>query len=403
MSTQPRPAALDLPFASLPMASLLVAQFLSALADNALLIIAIALMKQLGEAGRIPWVQESFILPFILLAPFAGPFADALPKGRVMLIGNVTKLAGTSLMFVGVYPVLAYLLVGAGATIYSPAKYGILSQFFGPASLVRANSMLEGSTIAAILLGVVAGGWLSDGALSVALAIIVGIYAAATAANLLIPKLSPERPAGVVRPMPLIVEFLAALRRLVTDREARMSLLGTSLFWGSGATLRLMLFAWVPTALSIAGNSTPANLMGAVSVGIVGGASLAAIAIRLETVRRAFIGGLAVGPAILLLAGQTELVPSALLLGAIGVCGGVFVVPLNALLQERGHETVGAGRALAIQNLLENSAMLLMVGGYGLSNRLPITGAVSGFGLLMLAGIAGLAWSTRQKGREAPC
>jgi LPLT family lysophospholipid transporter-like MFS transporter len=341
-------------------------------------------------------VQESFVLPFILLAPFVGPFADALPKGRVMLIGNAVKLAGSALMFVGVYPVLAYLLVGAGATIYSPAKYGILTQFFGPARLVRANSMLEGSTIAAILLGVVAGGWLSDGKLSGALAAIVGIYAAATAANLLIPRLAPERPAGSVRLSALIGEFAAAVRKLGADPSTRMSLAGTSLFWGSGATLRLMLFAWVPVALAIRNNGTPADLMGMVSIGIVAGAVLAAVAIRLETVRRAFLGGLAIGPLILLLAGQTHLVPSVLLLVTLGICGGVFVVPLNALLQERGHETVGAGRALAIQNLLENTAMLLMVGGYSLADGLPIADAVSGFGLLMLAGTAALAWSSRR-------
>lgn len=391
-----RPASLDLRLVSLPMAALLVAQFLSALADNALLITAIALMKQMGEAGRIAWVQEGFVLPFILLAPFVGPFADALPKGRVMLIGNAVKLAGTALMFVGVYPVLAYLLVGAGATIYSPAKYGILTQFFGPARLVRANSMLEGSTIAAVLLGVVAGGWLGDGRLTVALTAIMGIYAAATAANLLIPRLAPERPVNGVHLRALIAEFAAAVRRLGADPDARMSIAGTSLFWGSGATLRLMLFAWVPAALSIHNNGIPADLMGVVSIGIVAGAALAALAIRLETVRRAFLGGLAIGPLILLLSGQTQLVPSILLLVTLGICGGVFVVPLNALVQERGHETVGAGRALAIQNLLENAAMLLMVGGYSLADGVAVTDAVSGFGLLMLAGTAALAWSSRR-------
>jgi LPLT family lysophospholipid transporter-like MFS transporter len=391
-----RPASLDLRLVSLPMAALLVAQFLSALADNALLITAIALMKQMGEAGRIAWVQEGFVLPFILLAPFVGPFADALPKGRVMLIGNAVKLAGTALMFMGMYPVLAYLLVGAGATIYSPAKYGILTQFFGPARLVRANSMLEGSTIAAVLLGVVAGGWLGDGTLTVALAAIMGIYAAATAANLLIPRLAPERPVNRVRLSALIREFAAAVRRLGADPDARMSIAGTSLFWGSGATLRLMLFAWVPAALSIHNNGTPADLMGVVSIGIVAGAALAAFAIRLETVRRAFLGGLAIGPLILLLSGQTQLVPSILLLVTLGICGGVFVVPLNALVQERGHETVGAGRALAIQNLFENGAMLLMVGGYSLVDGVAVKDAVSGFGLLMLAGTAALAWSSRR-------
>ena len=396
MNTCRLSATLELELASMPMAALLLAQFLSALADNALLIVAIALMKHIGAAERIPWVQESFVLPFILLAPFAGPFADALPKSWVMLIGNTVKLAGTALMLAGSYPVLAYLLVGTGATLYSPAKYGILTQFFGPAKLVRANSMLEGSTIAAILLGVVAGGRLADGSLTIALTVIVGVYAAATVANLFIPRLVPEHPVGALQLRVLMAEFFGALRLLGSDPKARMSLAGTSLFWGSGATLRLMLFAWVPVALSITGNATPANLMGAVSIGIVGGAGIAAAFIHLETVRRAFIGGVAIGPLILLLAGQSHLLPSALLLMALGMCGGAFVVPLNALLQERGHETVGAGRALAIQNLFENGAMLVMVGAYSLAEALPVTQVLIGFGILMLAGITWLAWSSRR-------
>jgi MFS transporter, LPLT family, lysophospholipid transporter len=396
MNSRRLSAALELELASLPMAALLLAQFLSALADNALLIVAIALMKHIGAAERIPWVQESFVLPFILLAPIAGPFADALPKSWVMLIGNTVKLAGTTLMLAGSYPVLAYLLVGTGATLYSPAKYGILTQFFGPAKLVRANSMLEGSTIAAILLGVVAGGRLADGSLTIALAVIGGVYAAATVANLFIPRLVPEHPVGALQLRVLMVEFFGALRLLGSDPKARMSLAGTSLFWGSGATLRLMLFAWVPVALSITDNATPANLMGAVSIGIVAGAGIAAAFIHLETVRRAFIGGVAIGPLILLLAGQSHLLPSALLLMALGTCGGAFVVPLNALLQERGHETVGAGRALAIQNLFENGAMLLMVGAYSLAEALAVTQVLIGFGILMLGGITWLAWSSRR-------
>jgi MFS transporter, LPLT family, lysophospholipid transporter len=396
MNTRPLSAPLELRLASLPMAALLLAQFLSALADNALLIAAIALMKHIGAADRIPWVQEGFVLPFILLAPFAGPFADALPKGWVMLIGNTVKLAGTALMLAGMYPVFAYLLVGTGATIYSPAKYGILTQFFGPAKLVRANSMLEGSTIAAILLGVVAGGRLADGSLTLALTIIAAIYAAATVANLFIPRLAPEHPVDTLHLRALLREFVGAVRLLGSDPDARMSLAGTSLFWGSGATLRLMLFAWVPVALSITDNATPANLMGVVSIGIVAGATLAAVSIRLESVRRAFIGGIAIGPVILLLAGQSHLVPSAILLMTLGIGGGAFVVPLNALLQERGHETVGAGRALAIQNLFENTAMLLMVGGYSLAEGLAVTHVLIGFGLLMLGGMASLAWSSRR-------
>lgn len=378
------------------MIALLSAQFLSALADNALLIAAIALMKLAGQADRISWIQAGFILPFIVLAPFAGAFADALPKGRVMLIGNAVKLLGTGLMLAGVYPIVAYLIVGIGATIYSPAKYGILSQYFGADRLVKANGWLEGSTIAAILLGVVLGGVLADKSLTLALVSVIAIYAAAAVLNLFIPRLRAERRVGNWQFARMWKEFWGILRILVREPAARMSLLGTSLFWGSGATLRLMLFVWVPVALGISDNQTPANLMGALSIGIVFGAVLASVLVKLEDVRPAYIGGLMIGPLILLLSVQTTLLPVVLLLVALGVSGGLFVVPLNALLQRIGHQSVGAGHALAIQNLFENMAMLLLVSGYGLAAKVPVTQAVAGFGAFMLVGVAMLAWTSRQ-------
>jgi len=378
------------------MLALLGAQFLSALADNALLIAAIALMKLAGQADRISWIQAGFILPFIVLAPFAGAFADSLPKGRVMLIGNAIKLCGTGLMLADVYPIAAYLIVGIGATIYSPAKYGILSQFFGADRLVKANGWLEGSTIAAILLGVVLGGMLADKSLTVALVSVIAIYAAAAVFNLFIPRLHPERNVRSWRFAKISREFWSVLRILGHEPAARMSLLGTSLFWGSGATLRLMLFVWVPVALGINDNQTPANLMGALSVGIVVGAALASVMVKLEDVRLAYIGGLMIGPVILLLSVQTTLLPVMLLLIVLGISGGLFVVPLNALLQRIGHQSVGVGRALAAQNLYENIAMLLLVSGYGLAAKMPVIQTVAGFGVLMFVGVAMLAWTSRR-------
>lgn len=378
------------------MLALLGAQFLSALADNALLIAAIALMKLAGQADRISWIQAGFILPFIVLAPFAGAFADSLPKGRVMLIGNAIKLGGTGLMLTGVYPIAAYLIVGIGATVYSPAKYGILSQFFGADRLVKANGWLEGSTIAAILLGVVLGGMLADKSLTLALVSVIAIYAAAAVLNLFIPRLHPERNAGSWRFAKISQEFWGVLRILGREPAARMSLIGTSLFWGSGATLRLMLFVWVPVALGINDNQTPANLMGALSIGIVIGAVLASVMVKLQDVRPAYIGGLMIGPVILLLSTQTVLLPVVLLLIVLGISGGLFVVPLNALLQRIGHRSVGAGRALATQNLYENIAMLLLVSGYGLAAKLPVIQAAAGFGAFMFVGVAMLAWTSRQ-------
>ena len=384
---------LNLPLLSSGMMAVLVAQFLSALADNAILIAAIAIVKSQGLPNLVPLLQESFVVPFILLAPFVGQFADAFPKGRVMLIANLLKLSGALAMLFGVNPLTAYAIIGIGAAMYSPAKYGILSQMFGPASLVRANGMMEGSTIVAILLGVLLGGWLADQSLSWAFAGVVAAYSLAAFANLFIPSLPAENPGVSFHPVLLVKKFGTSLSLMLKNKDARFSLLGTSVFWGSGATLRLMLFAWVPAALLITDNQTPANLMGALSVGIVLGAAGAGLWISLAKVNRALIGGLLLGPVILALASVHDLTLAAALMVAIGICGGMFVVPLNALLQERGHETIGAGNALAVQNFAENIAMLSFVGAYSWAAAagIPIATTVVGFGLVLLAIIGALA------------
>ncbi len=382
----------DQPLLSLPMGAVLLAQFFSAFGDNALLITAIALVKSEGHPGWIPLLQACFVIPFILLAPFVGALADAFPKGRVMLFANGLKLAGAAALAAGLNPLVCYGAAGVGAAAYSPAKYGILSQLFGPEKLVKANGMLEGSTIVAILLGVVVGGWLADLSLAHAFAGVVGMYALAAAINLLIPRLPPEHPLDRFDAAGLLREFIVSVKSLWRNNDARFSLIGTSLFWGTGSTLRLALFAWVPVALGIANNQMPANLMGVVSIGIVLGAALAGVLVRLETVNRALPGGLLLGPLVMLLAWQSGLVPAALLLAGIGIAGGFFVVPLNALLQERGHESVGAGHALAVQNLWENLAMLVFVGAYALAEGLPVVGVVTAFGAVVMAGVAILAW-----------
>lgn len=388
-------APLNLRLNAMPMMALLAAQFLSALADNALLIAAIALMKNMGAVSHISWVQTGFVLPFIVLAPFVGAIAEALSKSRVLLMGNAVKLVGTGLMLGGVNPIASYLVVGIGAAIYSPAKYGILSQFFNRETLVKANALLESSTIAAILIGVVLGGLLSDRSPRLALLVIVGVYALATAVNFLIPKLPPPRAHRQSwHLLPQLSTFWQSVTALARDPAARMSLIGTSLFWGCGATLRLMLFAWVPLALKINDNQTPANLMGVLSIGIVIGAGVAWLFIKLADVRRAFYGGLIIGPTLLVLAMQDNLWTTVALMLVLGVAGGVFVVPFNALLQERGQRSVGVGHALAIQNLVENLGMLILVSVYGLLAGLPVAQVLIGFGGLMFVGVGVLAWGS---------
>ncbi len=384
-----RRPALNLSLMSLPMWAVLIAQFFSALADNAILIAAIAIVKSQGLPNLVPLLQESFIAPFILLAPFVGQISDAFPKGRVMLIGNSLKLAGAIAMLSGINPISAYALIGIGAAVYSPAKYGILSQMFATASLVRANGMMEGSTIVAILLGVVLGGWLADQSLDLAFTGVMAAYTLALVANLFIPRLPAEKAFVDFNPWSLIKQFFTSLSILFKNADSRFSLLGTAVFWGSGATLRLMLFAWVPAVLLITNNQTPANLMGAVSIGIVLGAVGAGLWVSLANVNRALIGGLLLGPAVLALIFVHDFYFAAAVMIAIGLCGGFFVVPLNALLQERGHETIGAGNALAVQNFIENLAMLCFVGGYSFATSMgvSISTSVTGFGLILLVAI----------------
>ena len=382
------------------LSAVLLAQFLSAFADNALLIAAIQLIKLLSGADQlVPWLQASFVLPFVLLAAVLGPFADSLPKGRVMLIANAIKVVAGLAMASTIWmkdaslwlPFSAYALAGTGAAIYSPAKYGILTQLCGPTLLIKANGLMEGSTIVAILLGVLAGGWLADHSLQGALLAVAGCYAVATILTLFIPRLPAEHPLEHLHPILLLRDFMHALNTLFRDPWARLSLLGTSLFWGSGSTLRLLLFAWVPLALGRHDAQTPANLMGAVSIGIVIGAALAAQLVSLETMGRALIGGLVLGAPILLLAGTSDLWTAVGLLVVMGAAGGFFVVPLNAILQERGHRSVGAGHAVAVQNFSENLLMFLLASLYGITDKFfnPIQ-TTAGFGTLLLICMLGL-------------
>ncbi len=390
----------DLPLLSLPITAVMVAQFLSAFADNALLIAAIALLKTQNDASSIPWLQESFVVPYILLAPFAGPIADSFPKGRVLFGGNALKLAGASLILAGINPLFGYALAGVGATIYSPAKYGILTQLFDARKLVRANGMLEGSTIAAILLGTVSGGILADHSVNLALITVVVLYVMAAAANLLIPRLPPEHPFSQFRSSVLVRDFFSAVATLTANRDARFSLIGTSAFWGAGAALRLLLFAWVPVVLGIVDNQTPPLLIAALSIGIVFGALAAGGFITLTSVNRALLGGLLLGPLIIALAYSSAMAPAVILLVLIGTCGGIFAVPLNALLQQRGHESTGAGHAVAVQNLFENLSMLLFVGFYAgmQASRIAAVTSVAAFGVLLCGGLLILAiWRLRTR------
>lgn len=376
------------------------AQFLSAFGDNALLFATLALLKaEFYPDWSQPILQMVFVGAYILFAPFVGQVADSFPKGRVMMFANSLKLLGAASICFGFNPFIGYTLVGIGAAAYSPAKYGILGELTTGDKLVKANGLMESSTIAAILLGSVAGGVLADWHVLAALGVCAVVYAGAVVANLFIPTLPVARPGQSWRFTPMTSSFFNACRVLWHDGETRFSLIGTSMFWGAGVTLRFLLVLWVPTALGITDNATPTYLNAMVAIGIVVGAGAAAKLVTLETVRRCIPAGILIGVGVLFFSLQHALLPAYALLILIGILGGFFIVPLNALLQERGKHTVGAGNAIAVQNLGENTAMLLMLGLYSLAVKagLPVVSIGVGFGALFALAITGLwIWQRRR-------
>ncbi|HEC9860387.1 TPA: lysophospholipid transporter LplT [Salmonella enterica subsp. enterica serovar Senftenberg] len=382
------------------MLSVIVAQFLSAFGDNALLFATLALLKaQFYPDWSQPVLQMVFVGAYILFAPFVGQIADSFAKGRVMMVANGLKLAGAAGICLGVNPFVGYTLVGIGAAAYSPAKYGILGELTTGDKLVKANGLMEASTIAAILLGSVAGGVLADWHVIAALVACALAYAGAVAANLFIPKLVAARPGQSWRLSAMTRSFFSACVVLWRNGETRFSLVGTGLFWGAGVTLRFLLVLWVPVALGITDNATPTYLNAMVAVGIVVGAGTAAKLVTLETVSRCMPAGILIGVVVAIFSLQHALLPAYALLLLIGMLGGFFVVPLNALLQERGKKSVGAGNAIAVQNLGENSAMLLMLGLYSLAVLVgvPAVAIGIGFGVLFALAIAALwIWQRRQ-------
>ncbi len=386
------------------MMAVMVAQFLSAFGDNALLFATLAVLKQqFYPDWSQPVLQMVFVGAYILFAPFVGQFADSLAKGRVMMVANALKLVGAAVICAGLNPFVGYTLVGIGAAAYSPAKYGILGELTTGDRLVKANGLMESSTIAAILMGSVAGGVLADWHILAALGLCVLVYGGAVAANFLIPRLQPARTGLSWHPGKMAAHFSLACRTLWHMGETRFSLVGTSMFWGAGVTLRFLLVLWVPAALGLTDNATPTYLNAMVAIGIVAGAGAAARLVTLKTVARCMPAGVLIGVGVAFFAVQHSLLPAYVLLMVIGMLGGFFVVPLNALLQDRGKHTVGAGNAIAVQNLGENIAMLLMLGLYSLAVKVgvPVIGIGVGFGVLFAVAISGLWMWKRGQDKKA--
>ena len=343
---------------------LLIAQFLSALADNALLFAAIALLAQLNSPHwHQPLLLQFFVISYIILAPFVGGIADAYPKGRVMFYSNAIKFVGSLSMLLGMQPLYAYAIVGVGAAAYSPAKYGILTELLPPKELVMANGWMEGSTVFAIILGSIIGGALAQFDPLIAIIIITGLYLLAAVFNRYIPLFPIDHKLTKKNPLFMIKDFWHAFKVLWKDPEGQLSLAVTTLFWGAGASLRLIVIAWAGYALHF-NLEEATRLTAMVAFGIAIGSVIAARYISLKDAVRVLPAGILMGGFVMTMVVIDDWHIAALTFLLIGALSGFFIVPLNALLQHRGHLLIGAGHSIAVQNFNENIGILLLSGTY---------------------------------------
>lgn len=344
--------------------TLLLAQFLSAVADNALLFAAIALLHQLNApTWHEPLLREFFIISYIVLAPFVGPFADALPKGKVMFLSNGIKFFGCVLALLGVPPLYAYAIVGIGAAAYSPAKYGILTEMLPPNQLIMANGWMEGTTVLAIILGPVFGSTISAADPYLGIAVITAIYIVAAFFNYHIPKMPIDHCVEQRSLTFIMKDFWHAFTTLWKDTQGQVSLAVTTLFWGAGATLQFVVLRWADQNFGF--NQTDATkLIGVLAIGIAVGSVIASIYVKLEKAANVLPAGIYMGVLVVCMVFVHNPIVAAILLFAIGVLAGYFLVPLNSLLQHRGHTLLGAGHSIAVQNFNENIGILLMLGAY---------------------------------------
>jgi len=401
---------------------LIAAQFTSALADNALLIVTMALLAEQGQpAWWAPLLKFAFTLSYVLLAPWLGPLADAMPKARLMAWMNGVKLLGIGGLLLGLHPVAAYAVAGLGAAAYAPAKYGLVTELVPGPRLVAANGWIEVSIVGAALLGTVLGGalvaeplrasalaqwahalaqagdWPLASPLLVSLGGLLLTYALAALLQLGVPDSGVRYPRAPLHPLALVRDFHAANRRLWRDSAGGLSLAVTTLFWGVGATLQFAVLRWAVERLGLRLDQA-AYLQAVVALGVVAGAALAGRCVPLNQAMRVLPAGVALGALIVLIALQDTLLPSLPLLALAGAVGGILVVPMNALLQHRGHALLTAGRSIAVQGFNENLSILVMLAGYAalIAIEMPLVPLMSGFGLAVSAAMGWLIWRGRR-------
>jgi MFS family permease len=390
--------------------TIMTAQFFSSLADNALFVAAIELLR---SSGAPKW-QPAALVPmfaffYVVLAPFVGAFADARPKGQVMFISNAIKVLGCVLMLVGVHPLLAFAVVGLGAAAYSPAKYGILTELLPSSQLVKANGWIEGLTIGSIILGVLLGGqlvgpWLSPFLLQIdvpgidtgidtpaesAILVLVGVYALAAWFNTRIPITTVALRPLPSNPLDLLTDFIDCNRRLWRDRLGQISLATTTLFWGVSGNLRYIVLAWASVALGYS-TTQASSLVGVVALGTAAGAVLASLKMRLDRATSVMPMGIAMGLLVILMIFIDNVWVAIPFLVTLGALGGFLVVPMNALLQHRGHNLMGAGRSIAVQNFNEQACIVVLGLLYSVSTGMGLSAfaAITAFGVL----VAGVMW-----------
>ncbi|WP_211451007.1 lysophospholipid transporter LplT [Collimonas antrihumi] len=372
--------------------TIMAAQFFSSLADNALFIAAIAVLAEMSSPDWMtPLLKLFFVLSYVLLAAFVGAFADSLPKGRVMLITNMIKIFGCMLMFFDVHPLIAYAIVGFGAAAYSPAKYGILTELLPPEKLVAANGWIEGLTMASIIFGTVLGGALVSPHITAillqwhipilnlnlntpthaALTVIGMLYIVATLFNLKIPDTGARYPHQQHRPSKLIVDFANCCSILWKDKLGQISLAVTTLFWGAGATLQFIVLKWAEKSLGMPLDKA-AILQGVVAFGVAIGAGVAARMIPLKKSLTVMPMGVVMGLVVMAMTVVHSVWLAYPLLIIIGALSGYFVVPMNALLQHRGHVLMSAGHSIAVQNFNENLSILTMLVLYALMIKMDL-------------------------------
>jgi MFS family permease len=384
--------------------TIMSAQFFSSLADNALFVAAVELLR---TSGAPEWQRAAlvpmFALFYVVLAPFVGAFADALPKGKVMFVSNSIKVVGCLMMLFGTHPLLSYALVGLGAAAYSPAKYGILTELLPPSQLVKANGWIEGLTIASIILGVLLGGQLIgpkvapmllgfdlplldtgiDTGPEAAIAAMVSLYIVAALFNLRIPRTEAAL-LPMDRPFALVADFSRCNARLWADKLGQISLATTTLFWGVSGNLRYIVLAWAAAALHY--NTTQASsLVGVVAVGTAVGAIVASMWMKLDRATGVIPLGIGMGLLVILMNFIGNVWVAAPFLILLGAIGGYLVVPMNALLQHRGHNLMGAGRSIAVQNFNEQACILGLGAFYTALTKFGLSafGAITIFGLVV--------------------